>query len=358
MPPPQPKSEGGAPEWMVSYADMITIVMAFFVVLYATTSGSGQNDRGHDASSTGYQQGSNIGNKDAPEDENDAKLSKVMTSLNDRFGPSWTLANCWAGGPIASKSRIDQKDDKYVRGFRGGQVGGNSLVVLPLAKTSEYAVAGGRIFFEEFSPALDQSQQNELNLVAEDLAGKLQKIELRGHASRRPLPKDSPWKNAWELAFARCQSVANYLTAHGVDSRRMRIAVAADNEPYNAASDPPHGEKNSRVEIRLLGEWLGEDRNLQGQPARKSKSAAAQILIPTLRFSYSFPRSDGLTRSHAPAWERNSPTLPRRRTSNSLPITRSHAPAWERNSRRSHVGEVLTGVPSSLRVIDRRPIAH
>ena len=46
-----------------------------------------------------------------------------MTSLNDRFGPSWTLSNCWAGGPVASKSRSDNKDDKYIRGFRGGQVG-------------------------------------------------------------------------------------------------------------------------------------------------------------------------------------------------------------------------------------------
>ncbi|MCC6126611.1 MAG: OmpA family protein [Pirellulales bacterium] len=264
---PQIKTEGGAPEWMVSYADMITIVLAFFVVLYATTSGIGQNDRGHDAANTGFKHGSSIGNEDVPQDENDAKLSQVMTSLNERFGPSWTLSNCWAGGPVASKSRIDRKDDKYLRGFRGGQAGGNSAVALPLAKSSEYTVPGGRVFFAEFSAALDQSQQNELHLVAEDLAGKLQKIELRGHASRRPLPKDSPWKNPWELAFARCQAVADYLASHGVDPRRMRIAAAADNEPIDAAGDPPYGEKNSRVEIRLLNEWLDESRNPQGRPA-------------------------------------------------------------------------------------------
>jgi flagellar motor protein MotB len=32
---PPPPAQEGAPEWMVSYADMITIMMAFFVVMYA-----------------------------------------------------------------------------------------------------------------------------------------------------------------------------------------------------------------------------------------------------------------------------------------------------------------------------------
>ena len=204
-----------------------------------------------------------------PQDENEAKLNKVMTSLSERFGPSWTLSNCWAGGPIASKSGSDHKDDPSIRGFRGGQVGGNSTVTLQVTKSSEFTVPGGRIFFEEASAALDKSQQNELQLVAQDLAGKLQKIEIRGHTSRRPLPKASPWKSPWELAFARCQAVADYLQAHGVDSRRMRFAIAADNEPINAVNDPPYGEKNSRVEIRLLNEWLSEGSNLQGQPVPK-----------------------------------------------------------------------------------------
>ncbi len=270
----QTKTEGGAPEWMVSYADMITIVLAFFVVLYATTSGIGQNDRGHDAANSGYRHGASMGNEDVPDSQNDLALNKVMTSLNDRFGPSWTLSNCWAGGPIASKAGMDNIDDPTIRGFRGGLSGGNSTTTLSGIRSGDRTVPGWQIFFEEFSATLAKSQQQELQLVAEDLAGKLQKIELRGHTSRRELPKNSPWKNHWELAFARCQAVAEYLQSRGIEPRRMRIAVAGDNEPNNSLSSPPYGEMDSRVEIRLLNEWLSEGSNLQGQPAPKQKKTA------------------------------------------------------------------------------------
>ena len=57
----------------------------------------------------------------------------------------------------------------------------------------------------------------------------------------------------------------------------MRIAVAADNEPIDAVSDPPYGEKNSRVEIRLFNEWLGEGGNLQGRPAPRRQAALETV---------------------------------------------------------------------------------
>jgi chemotaxis protein MotB len=285
---PLPISEGGAPEWMVSYADMITIVLAFFVVLYSTTSGIGSNDHGHDTANTGYKHGNRAGAEDvALEGKDLVKLRKVMNSLNERFGPSWTLSNCWAGGPIATQNRNERKDLQDIRGFRGGQDGGNSSLTVPVTKNYDYTIPGGRIFFEESSATLDISQQIELDLVAEDLAGKLQKIELRGHASRRPLPKNAPWKNAWELAFARCQAVASYLAARGIDPRRMRLSIAADNEPLNVVVNPPYGEKNSRVEIRLLNEWFNNNNNLQGRfvpaPPTAKPQAAKEPAEPSVK---------------------------------------------------------------------------
>src|SRR5205085_6317525 len=52
--------EEGLPEWIMSYADMITILMAFFVVMYSMAG-----------------------------DKNESKQEAVMQSLHDRFGPDW-----------------------------------------------------------------------------------------------------------------------------------------------------------------------------------------------------------------------------------------------------------------------------
>lgn len=253
---------------MVSYADMITIVLAFFVVLYATTSGSGKNDKGHAANDSKTE--SKVDNPGPGDkktaitvEKQDEQLKNVFRSLCDRFGPNWTLANCWIGGPTAIRGQVPaelkaQIGDKKAKSLGRGQPNSNHSVNLVTVKPGDYIVPGGRVYFDEFSDELSDEEKTNLHGVADELSGKSQKIEIRGHTSRHPLPKDSPFNDHFDLAYARCRAVSEYLSLHGVEPGRIRLAVSAENEPAYTSDEPDFRKKNSRVEIRLLNEWLSD----------------------------------------------------------------------------------------------------
>lgn len=262
---PETPSEG-APEWMVSYADMITIMMAFFVVMYASagTATSGK-DRGEktgqgakaDVNATGT---AGDGMDGVGGTNNNPKVERVFESLKWRFGPDWTVANCWRGGPPqlrgAPKGKVERAFGNKDRGKPAfGQIGDdNTRARIP--KPGESVLAGGRVYFDEFSADLSDGEKTRLRRVAEDMAGKMQKLEIRGHTSRRPLPAGSSYRDHADLAYDRCRKVRDYLVAEGIDPRRLRLSVAGENEPLEADGTAFPLKQLSRVEIHALSEYL------------------------------------------------------------------------------------------------------
>lgn len=259
--PEQP--EAGVPEYMVSYADMLTIMLAFFVVLYSSTSLSGSKDKGGKSGETprGGKEpaaaegitGREIGTEGGPDKTTDERLKKVFDSLYYRFGPDWTASNCWTGGPpeLRGKLRFGPTAPRRPPGTTRDDF---SMIITP--KSADNLVAGGRVYFPVGTATLDAKQTAQIRQMAAELAGKLQKIEIRGHTSRRPLPPKSPFRDHWDLAYARARSVEQCIVAAGIDPERLRLSVASHNEPMVPDADTLKIEQDSRVEIRVLNEWM------------------------------------------------------------------------------------------------------
>ena len=128
------------------------------------------------------------------------------------------------GMPIEEWSRIG-KGGAENRGPSGDYQRVHTL------RPGEQEATGGMVYFSEGSNTLDEKQQQRLQIIAEELGGKPQKIEIRGHTSRRPPPLDAPFRDNWDLAYARCRTVLDYLVSLGLDPKRFRLAVAGENEP-------------------------------------------------------------------------------------------------------------------------------
>jgi chemotaxis protein MotB len=114
------------------------------------------------------------------------------------------------------------------------------------------------VFFADASAELDQEARDRLLRLLPWIAGKPQKIEIRGHASRRPLPPDSRFTDAWQLCYARCRATVDFLVENGIPPERLRISQAAGYEPYTERVDPQWQARNSRVEVALLSELTAE----------------------------------------------------------------------------------------------------
>ena len=122
----------------------------------------------------------------------------------------------------------------------------------------DQAAAGTVVVFRETSADLTADAQQQLKLLVPTLRGKRDKIEIRGHTTRRPLPPDSPFRDAWQLSYARCQATLKFLEQQGIEPDRMRLSQAGPYEPHTLKIQAEEQAQNSRVEIYVLAEVVDD----------------------------------------------------------------------------------------------------
>jgi chemotaxis protein MotB len=229
---PEEKPDG-APEWMVSFADMITIMMSFFVIMFALASGQ------------------------AAKGKRSRQQQAAVDSLQYRFGPHWQPFASWGlmpgDSPVPNAGRREKQ--KGPTGLVSKPVGTVKVLRKEQARIrvpghGDRMVIGGIVFFDDAGTKLTDSQTAWLKVIAEELAGKPQEIEVLGHASPRPLPAGSSYPDRWDLAYARCRRTVELLAGLKIDPARLRIGVVRDSAapPSDAAAGL---REDCQVEIYL-----------------------------------------------------------------------------------------------------------
>jgi chemotaxis protein MotB len=234
---------GGIPEWVVTFGDMMSLLLTFFIMLVSMSEikqeeqfqalvESMRRQFGHDTSLLSLAPGSS-----RPRNSNLPNLASLGRAKR---------VDTMSGG---DKVRAPSGENRRVRTVRPGQ----------------NVTIGGVIYFDEGSAKLTDDSKIQLQIIAQQISGKPQKVEVRGHTTRRPVGTDSPYyKDNWDLAYARCRSVVEFLVnEQGIDRTRIRMSVAGENEPVYVGTDSESIRQNGRVEVSLLDERV-ED--LEGNP--------------------------------------------------------------------------------------------
>ncbi len=133
-------------------------------------------------------------------------------------------------------------------------------------------VIGGPIAFARFSAAIEPTTDALLQRFAAELRGKQNKIDIRGHATHEPLPIESEYGDPLGLAFARARKVRDRLVELGISPQAFRVTSAGPHEPLLRQSyTDDRRQANRRVEI-ILTQALISDYEAESQtPEELSK---------------------------------------------------------------------------------------
>ena len=227
----------GAPEWMTTYGDMVTLLLTFFVMLLTPAEIDGYQLRLILAAFPGlgaYQGGNTLeagrlaelGNtiESLPSMERGRALSEARREAISIFQPE--VRN--------QKVRVTQDE-------RG--------LVISLASDAFFDPASAEINIEQTREIL---QKLARLLNSPEVADRTFRIE--GHTDSAPVDPDGQWESNWELSAARSLSVLRYLTDFGVAEDQFQVMGLADTEPLFENDTPEGRAYNRRVDVIILTE--------------------------------------------------------------------------------------------------------
>ncbi len=224
--------------WLLTYADMITLLMTFFIVLYSMS----KTDM--------------------------AKFAQFSAAMERAFsvevfsGSTPRMAEDSAGTgatPSIVESLLTepefQPDASRIKARLQSAAGADGQAPdVAVGATREGIVIrlSGSYLFESGRAELKPTALASLDTVADELRATPNDIRVEGHTD--DIPVDSPrYPTNWELSVARAVAVTRYLTEEdGLPAQRIAAAGYGEFRPVAKNDSREHRAMNRRVEIRIL----------------------------------------------------------------------------------------------------------
>jgi chemotaxis protein MotB len=224
---------GGA--WKVAYADFVTAMMAFFLVMWITSQSDDTKKAigGYFNDPWGTASENRTPDTKAPTGlKGDAPFADSATGILPQRWPQANNDNATDQRPGAS-SVWQQKQNLHLL-------------------AADRNLPALIVNFDESSAELPKEGQKRLSDLLPALVGKQNRIELRSHSTRRPLSENGPYKDHWQLCFERSQQTRKFLLKRGVEEDRIRLSQSASFEPLTTRLETSWQNDNNCVEVFVL----------------------------------------------------------------------------------------------------------
>jgi chemotaxis protein MotB len=267
--------EDGGERWLLTYADMITLLMALFMVLFSISSVNISKyqtlQKSLRAAFSGNilpggksiaQQGATANASHAPSTANPAAIVPLTSTGSGLQSTTTThVQGVSAGGQEAAAQqeagefvRIKHELDAYAASHGFG------------AKVQTTIQRQGLVIKVLTDDLLFQSGQASLNTRADSLLKEIgqllnldetHRIDVEGNTDNVPI-SGGGFPSNWELSTARASTVVRFLIEAGVNARRLTAAGYADQRPIASDATASGRARNRRVEIVMQRLYAGE----------------------------------------------------------------------------------------------------
>jgi chemotaxis protein MotB len=233
--------------WLVSYADFVTLLFAFFVVLYATAQIDKQKAmRLSDAIQSGFQE-LGVFQKGGPN-----TVSAAIPSSSEDLPPQPRPAQPSAQ-EIARQRELNTIRSELER------------ALAPEIKQNDVALhmdADGLVvslremgFFDSGSASIKPGAENAISRVALILREHECFVRIEGHTDNVPI-HTSQFASNWELSTARATGLVKALIEqYDISPGRLSAAGYAEFHPVASNDDAKGRQLNRRVDVVILRTW-------------------------------------------------------------------------------------------------------
>ncbi|MBX6394784.1 MAG: OmpA family protein [Alicyclobacillaceae bacterium] len=249
--------------WLITYSDLITLLMIFFVILYAM-------------SKIDFYKFVHLS----------ASLSRALYNQNQiqlsGLGSTGLIAQEPTGPPspdyrksaaeVAEERQLAQiklQLESYIR-----QQGVAGQVVVEEKPRGLRISLRDALLFDTGKADLKPEAQKLLDGLLPFLTQVDNPLSIEGHTDNRPI-HTAEFPSNWELSTARALTVLEYLQAHGVDPRRLSATGFGEWRPVAPNNTEAGQALNRRVNITIERKTLPFNEANDSTPAPNSPSASS-----------------------------------------------------------------------------------
>jgi chemotaxis protein MotB len=268
------KKSENSERWLLTYSDLITLLMILFVMFYSISSvNQGKYDKLAASLNSAFGVGNNAqGGSIIP------KGSGILDSGQEALNQGSYNGTGNASGPgnstgegstdsIENIKEVSKDEFLQLKDWLYDAVGNGEFkdnLDISVQESGIVITLSNDVLFDSGQAGIKEDMKKNLDVIAKLLGQVDNKIQIGGHTDNVPINRGVFTSN-WQLSAQRAANVVEYLAEqYGIEPGRLMAIGYGEYDPITSNSTEKGREKNRRISITILFNNKGSDNDSTG----------------------------------------------------------------------------------------------